>query len=353
MGFNSEGDKQLKNKLICAKKEYYRIREILKKTYKKYKKVFLDNIYYRLAYNSSKHDQRNDLARIVDYTLSRILIFFIFFAAFILKRPGIYLSLFKTITILLIFHMVTIFIKKEKISRLNIKKRRKIAGQRVYKEIINMTVAEMHGYIYEILSRIGVSDLKTINQSYKDLLIQSKYKNDKVLIFCYIHKRDFDIELKELKEFLYLLKKKSIRKGIFITVSDFTQDCYDYVNKIDDDFSLLLINKDKLLNIIRLKGMFPPEEEIDEIILNERFKQKRNWKKYKNATLSSKNIKNYFVLSVFFMLISTYMHYTMYYIIASFVTMFLTCIGFIIYVFDFKFEKEDDGNEIENLLEEF
>lgn len=318
---------------------------------KKYKKNRSNSRRFKAFYSNTQEDKRNDVAKVMDYVLWRC---FIFFAAFILtflRHVNLYRAMFIAIIITSVYHVISIKARKEKVNELKVQKRRTIASQRVYKEILNKTIDEMKEYIRIIFTKVGFTDIEYANADHRSILLTANYNNNKVMLACYTYKNDFDVEVKDLKEFLCQLTQNNIKKGIIVTTSDFTQDSYHYLNQINDNYNLILLNREKLLKIIQANSMFPTEEEIDEVIENQISKKNKNWEKYKSAALSNKKIKGYLTLSIFLAIASFYIPYTMYYIVVASITMLLTLITFINYIRNKENNEEERWEDIESLFQ--
>lgn len=322
----------------------------IKNKMKIFKKDRSNSRRFKIFYSRTAEDKRNDLAKAIDYILWRMFIFFGIFISTFLKLLNFSSSLFIAIVVLCIYHLISIKFRTKKLQEQKNEKRKRIASQRVYKEILNKTMDEMKEYIYCIFNRVGFTHIENVNTDNKSMIFRGEYSGNEIILSCVVNKADFDVELKDLKEFLCKLAQYNIKKGIFITTSDFTQDCYSYLNQVSDNYTILLINKDKFLGIIEGVGMYPSEEEIDEAIENKISKKKKNWGTYKLIVFSNKKIKGYFALSLFLMIASLYLPYTVYYMIMGMVSMFLTLMTLTIHLYNKKHQQQDSWEEIEGLF---
>ncbi|SDK39998.1 restriction endonuclease [Natronincola ferrireducens] len=322
----------------------------LREKYKNYKKDRSNSRRFKTFYSTTKEDKRSDLAKVIDYVLWRIFIFFSILLIIYFIKTNLYRATMIAIVGLSIYHIISIKIRNDKIIDFKNDKRKTVATQRIYKEILNKTVEEMREYIIDIFSKRGFTKIQYVNNDHKSILMKANYNQSKIMICCYMYKNDFDVELKELKEFLCQLTQHDIKKGVFITTSDFTQDCYNYLDKLNESYRMILINKDKLLNVIQLNDMFPTEEEIDEIIENQISKRNRNWTKYKSEAFSTKKIKGYLLLSIYLTITAFYIPYTVYYMIMASICLFLALITIIFYFRD-KNHQEEDWKKTEDIFQ--
>ena len=142
-----------------------------------------------------------------------------------------------------------------------------------------------------------------------------------------------------------------INKGVLVTTSDFTDSSYDFVNKLNENYTILLVNKKQLLKIIKKGGFFPNEKEIDEIIESKINKNKNKLGKYKNRILSKNKIKEYIILGLYLILIAWYTPYVVYYMIVASFTLALAFISFIFNTI-YGFETEEiESVDFEKLLD--
>lgn len=319
----------------------------INKQIKGYKKSRGNSLRFRNYYTSAKDDKRSNIAKVFDYSIWRILIFFITFLYVYLNINRLYLSILLTTLSFAIIHTLAIVGRKRKFNHMKKQKRHYIASQRVYSEIMNKTVDEMKEYMKELFTSIGFKDLNLEESNKKSILLATIYKKEKIMILFNMYKNDFDVELKEVKEFSNIIKENCAKKGILITTSDFTNDSYDYIK---ENSSLILINKENLLKIIEDNGLFPNNEEIDEIIESKISKKEKRWIKYKELALAKNNKKKYIVLSIYLAIAAWYTQYTIYYMIISGFILSLAVITFLSNLFRKTNTEEDNEVDFEELL---
>ncbi|AKL95640.1 restriction endonuclease [Clostridium aceticum] len=324
--------------------------EDMKEKYLKYKENRSNSRRFKAFYNSSKEDKRGSLAKVIDYLLVRIFIFFAIFVVAYYRTNYIHTATIIAIFFLTIYHIFSINLRKEKLAYLKKEKRKVIACEKTYKEILNKTVEEMKEYTVEIFQKRGFGEIQCLEHNHNSILLEALYQDKKVMILCCMYKNNFDVDLKDLREFLCQLINKNIKSGIFITTSDFTQDCYSFLDQLSEKYKMLLINKDKFLDIIEASEMFPSEEEIDEVIENKISKTKKNWEKYKSAAFCNTKTKGYLLLSVYLAITAVYIPYTKYYMIVASILLFLTLVTLLGY-FRNKNKVEEDWKSIDKLFQ--
>jgi hypothetical protein len=168
-----------------------------------------------------------------------------------------------------------------------------------------------------------------VNSNHRYITYEAVYENKRIMLLFYIYKGDTAVELKEVKEFSSLLMHSGVNRGLIITTSDFTVDCYTFAEGCRHQHRLTLLNKDMLLKLIELREMFPSEEEIDELVENKISQREAFWRRYRAAMLTNKKTKGYLLLSVALFFSSGYTPYQLYYRVAAAAAMLLTIAGFL------------------------
>ncbi|QUH26792.1 restriction endonuclease [Serpentinicella alkaliphila] len=268
---------------------------------------------FKAYYLDTKNDTKGVGAKIIDYFLGRMLIFVGIFSVLFIEFRNIYIALMASIIILTLMHIMSIEIRNKKIEKGRVKKRRYIASQKVYKEIMNKTQEELKNYVTELLVKMNFSNLSFSYIQNKAILYSANLNNEKLNILFLSYKNDLDVEVKDIKEMIQSLVKNEVKKGIVITTSDFTKDCYTFIEQLTGKYKLMLVNKDTFLKLIEKNGMFPKDEEIDELIENKISKKERKLKEYKDIALSPNKIKSYLFLFGYLFLASFYVPFRTYY----------------------------------------
>lgn len=303
---------------------------------------------FKNYYLNSKDDKRTNFAKIFDYFIWRIITFFMVFLFLYLRINRLYASVTATSVIVIIIHSIAVRGRNFKLKQMKKQKRRHIAGQRVYNEIMNKTADEMEKYLENLFSRIGFNQISFLENAQRYILLKAGYRGYETIILFYMYRNDFEVELKEVREFFYTMLDNGVNKGILMTTSDFTNNSYDFVDKLnekEEELTLILANKEQFLNIIEQNNLFPSEEEIDEIIESKVRRQTNRWNKYKTTALSKNNFKKYIVVSLYLVLTAWYTPYITYYIIVASAILGLAAITFI---FNTIYSLEDDK---ENLMD--
>ncbi len=309
-----------------------------------------DSLRFKNYYLRTDNDNRNIFVKIFDYLIWKMIIFCILFLFLYLRTNQLYPSVTVTSIIVIVLHSISMRNRNHKFQQMKRQKRQYIANRRVYNEIMNKTTDDMEDYIKEIFSPLGFGRFEFIECARRYILLTSSYEEEKVMILFNIYKNDFDVELKEVKEFVCTMTAGKIKKGIFVTTSDFTNDGYEFTNKLSKNYILLLINKKQLLKIIEQSNLFPDEGEIDEIIESKISRGTNRLNKYKKTVLSKNKIKGYVTLGIYLILASWYTPYTIYYITVASTTLALSLITFIFNRWYGSETEQDDSIDLGKLL---
>ncbi|ABR49050.1 hypothetical protein Amet_2900 [Alkaliphilus metalliredigens QYMF] len=305
---------------------------------------------FKAYYMETKADSRTNMAKVIDYVLWRFAFFFIaFFIAFQIHTNLLIAVIIAAVTLSLL-HAGSTRIRNKKLQQLTKEKRRFIASQRVYQEMMNKTGVEIKSYIIKILEKSGFTDLEMINSDHRLILLKSVYNKEEVMISLNVYKGEYYVELKEMKEFVRFLIDHKVKTGIMITTSDFTSDCYELMEQLNDRYKMLIFNKEKLLKLIESNDMFPDEKEIDEMISNKISQRERKWEKYKSTALSQKKIKGYILLGIYLIIGAFYTPYKVYYMAVAGMVIGLGCIAIVVNILNKKNLREEGAQGLSELL---
>ncbi|MBM7614606.1 restriction endonuclease [Alkaliphilus hydrothermalis] len=308
---------------------------------------------FRNYYLSSKEDTRGDIAKVIDYAISRIMVFFMVFIGIFIKSKKLSLAIVIAAVVVTIYHILSIKARYKKLEAMKRQKRRTIACQKIYQELMNYTVDELKRYVINIFTKAGFTSFNHRVSSHKVITYDGIYNGQNILMSTYINKTDYFVELKELKEFISLMKGSDIKNGIIMTSSDFTNDCYQYVENLEKKAKLkiLLLNKDLMFHMIEKNDLFPSDEEIDEIVENKISRKELIWKKYKASFLANRKSKGYFILTLFLFVTGPYTPYPLYYMTVGGITLALTIITLAMRMM-YKKDDQDTWEHLNDMMKE-
>lgn len=170
----------------------------------------------------------------------------------------------------LIFILIALMLIKEILYLIKIRydihvKRRLLKYQPLSRDFFSENISryEFQHWCKSLLYKMRYTNLKILS-SYKsgDVNIIGTYKNKKVYIYTKLCKLESEhkknsyeryqlVTKEELEKFVGLMIVDYIDKGIIITTGDFSEDASKYINCIQNNYNIELIDGSNLLNIYR------------------------------------------------------------------------------------------------------
>ncbi len=263
-------------------------------------------------YVEKKTDGRSSIGKIFDYIGSRIIVFFSSLLLFLIINKQLFTSLLLSILWTTLFHIIDIRIRNRKNKEIIDQRRKYLASQRVYKELMGKSIDEIRSYIDQVFESVGFENVREAKSEGKEIYFHYKYGGKNLPVLFKVNPHDENTQLKEVESYGERLKKSGFGKGIMIVTTDFSKECYDFVEK-DNELKLILIEKEKLLKIIDKAGLFPTDQEMDEYIVDRIEKKERKIATYRDALLSKSKSRRYLVLGCFLLFWSRFTPYAYYY----------------------------------------
>ncbi len=317
-----------------------------------YKKDRGNSRRFRNYYLSSKEDTRDNSAKVIDYFAGRMIVFFILFVIGLMRYRQFFEALVITLVIFIPLHLISIRLRNRRLAYFRRQKRRYIASQKVYQEIMNKTLEELQVYFQEVFEKAGFEQLRYRHSNQKVMLYDGKYNGERLLLSFHIYKNDHEVELKEVKEVIHSLRDENLVRALIVTTSDFTKDCYQYIENIQNSPRVLLLSREGLLKLIEKNNMFPSEEVIDELVENKISKKKARWTKYSTAMLANKKARSYVLLSLFLFFTAYYTPYPKYYYAVSGMSFSLALITLGLKFLNRKNADEESWNDLNKMLKD-
>ena len=263
-------------------------------------------------YVERKIDGRSSIGKVLDYIGSRIIVFFSSLLLFLIVNKQLFAALLLSILWTTLFHIIDIRIRNKKTREIIDHRRKYLASQRVYKELMGKSIDEIRSYIHQVFESVGFERMGESESEDKQIYFCYEYGGKNLPVFCKVNSHDENTQLKELESYRERLRKSGFQKGIIIVTTDFSKECYDFVEK-DNELKLILIEKEKLLKIIDKAGLFPTDQEMDEYIVDRIEKRERKIATYRDTLLSKSKSRRYLVLGCFLLFWSRFTPYAYYY----------------------------------------
>lgn len=217
-----------------------------------------------------KKDHRGRLAKKIDYLAVRVLFFFmiVFVASTVLS---VLLSILLAAAGTLLLHLVLDKAEKTRGIRYAEDMRDYLAGSHAYDQIMRMEPGrEFKILMVQVLNRLeGFTNVRPykvagISEGF-DLI--GMFKDYPVAVCCNRYKQENEVGKSELVLFTGAMKKAGLTRGIFLTTSSFSEWAVDYVHAVKGKLHIVLADKARLLEWIRLSGhpVYPDERKIEEL----------------------------------------------------------------------------------------
>ncbi|NLK00836.1 MAG: restriction endonuclease, partial [Clostridia bacterium] len=230
-----------------------------------------------------KKDLKGGLARPLDFIASRIAAFFLIgllFSPYASKKITPALALLGTIMV----HIILSRRKRKKAKIFDAKLKRYAACNNVYSKIKEMGAGDFRIFVTQVLGRLkGFSD---VGPSCDDKYIICKF-NGRTVAAVSNNRQDGEVKKGEIINFVKFMQNAGLDRGIFITLSNFSDGAVDYIQKIKNETRIVLVDGNKFLEWIRLSehDLFPQGEVLEKLLEKEKQKEKV-------LTLKKKNVRN-------------------------------------------------------------
>jgi len=274
-----------------------------------------------------RQDQRGRLAKAVDFIAVRIIFFFLF---------GFFFSLYFSMWVSLVLAFIgtglahLLLSRKEKRNReISLGKMKQyIARNHAFEKIMKMEPhREFKIFITQVLNGLkGFSGMQLIDDrtNADNFDIIGTFKNVPVAVKCRRYEQKNEVGKEEVQKFASMIKKAGLDRGIFLTTSRFSDWAIDYVQSIKDEIRIVLVDKAKLIEWVRLSkhSIYPNEQEIEQLEIKKKQEEKKVSLKRKEAR-NRRLMRSFFLVTAYLTFLSFFMHrwleswlLTLYFVIA-------------------------------------
>jgi hypothetical protein len=135
--------------------------------------------------------------------------------------------------------------------------------------------------------------------------LTGKFKDFPVVVMCNRYKKENEVGKSELVKFAADMKTAGVTRGIFLSTSSFSEWALDYVHSIKGELRIVLVDKIKLLEWIRLSGhsVYPDEEKAKELEHTKRM-QERMVSLQKRENQNKRLMQAFFMVSIYLTVLS-------------------------------------------------
>lgn len=307
-----------------------------KKTSKRLKKYYVER----------KTDGRSSFGKVLDYIGSRIIVFFASLLLLLVSIKQLLTASLLSIFLTSLFHTMDIQVRNKKTQKIINQKRKYLASQRVYREIMGKSMEEIYTYLEQVFQDMGFRKMENGCIDDKEIYFLYQYADIHLPVFFKMNRYDENTQLKQIENYSEKLKERGFVKGMIIATTDFTKECYDFVER-NNDPKLILVEKEKLLKMIDKAGLFPTDKEMDEYVVDRIEKRERKKAVYRETLLSKSKTRRYVILGLFLLFWAQFTPYSSYY---NFMAMFLFLLAMLTFYCNIK-GKVDSQKEFN--LEQF
>lgn len=250
-----------------------------------------------------KKDERGWLARKMDFLAVRIIFFFLT-ATIVSVYTSVDLALLAAFCLTLVLHLVLYRGEQNRSLRYQEDMKSFIARDHTYGQIMKMTPeTEYCIFISQVLNGLdGFSEVQRLDTpSDSNLHLMGRFKEVPVAVCCNRYKKENEVGRTELLKFSSALRTAGITRGIFLTTSSFSEWAIDYVQSIKNELRIVLVDKEKLLEWIRISkhSIYPDAEKVQEL-------ERKRLEEAKMVSLRKREGTNKRLMQAFFM-VSVYL----------------------------------------------
>lgn len=251
-----------------------------------------------------KEDNRGWLAQKLDYLSIRIIFFLV--GLFILSTK---LTLDWALLVAAlgtgILHLLLTKSESARKKRVANAQRDYLAYSHTYEKLMKMDSGlEFNILLAQVLNGLkGFTEIRPVDAASVEgkFHLLGKFNDCPIAVICNRYKKENEVGKTELAEFVGEMKKVGITRGVFLTTSGFSEWAIDYVHSMKDELRIVLVDKEKLLEWIKLSGhtVFPDDEEAEELETMKSIEEKR-------VSLQKREKQNKRLMQAFFM-VSAYL----------------------------------------------
>lgn len=231
----------------------------------------------------------------------RLTLALILFLALFYFTKDYAISIIFLIEIYLLLIIIMYKINSVKYTRVRNNVYNEIANCSILKKLDNFNTFEFNEYLKELLLRKEISEIEDNEVKYLDMI--GLYKNNLVGIKFYKYKQDYEVNIKDIKDFYHNIRLHNLCEGIIITTSDFDDECVEYSEKNEKRTKIHLINNDKIIKLHKEVDMYPSSKDVEKMIFKEISEKKQNRKLF-NIIIEKNGTYKYLSIALIMFLMS-------------------------------------------------
>jgi len=254
-----------------------------------------------------KEDGRGRLAKTIDYLAVRVL-FFLMLVVVVSTMFSINAALLCAAGGTALLHHFLNRSERSRQARKAEAYRDYIVRSHTYEQLMKMDPgSEFKILVAQVLNGLDCfSEVQPPNSNqFNKFDLIGKFKDFPIVIMCNRYKKENQVGKSELVRFAENMKSAGVTRGIFLSTSSFSEWALDYVHSIKSELRIVLVDKEKLLEWIRVSGhaIYPDSEKAKELEDAKRM-QERMVSLQKRETQNKRLMQAFFLVSVYLTVLS-------------------------------------------------
>lgn len=258
-----------------------------------------------------RKDSRGWLAKKIDYLAVRVL-FFLMLVFVLLTQVSLNWAVIGAAAGTLVVHILLARSEGIRATRYARDYRDYIVRSHTYEQLMKMDPGpEFKIFMAQVLNGLdGFSSVQpgdaVTNTAKFDLI--GKFKGFPVVIMCNRYKKENEVGKSELVKFAGEMKNSGFTRGIYLSTSSFSEWAIDYVHSIKGELRVVLVDKAKLLEWIRLSGhaLYPDDKKAAELEAAKE-SQERMVSLQKRERQNKRLMQAFFMVSIYLTVLSLVM----------------------------------------------
>jgi len=278
------------------------MQETIRKINKKIQMKKVENFYKNYLYQGRSYH-----SRFFNYFFTRFLIFIGAFLVFIYISEGerLYASLASGISVLIIYHLVTITLEGKRLENIKSEVNKRLAAEEFWKKIQALDKEGFILFIKEMLANLpGFYDVEVVNHLESEgINLICKYQGELVAVQCHLLDGENTVEPREARELSRAMSRRKYKKGIIISTTDFRDNTKAFCELIQEKRDIKLLGEHEFMQMAQEAGKFPIEDEVKNIILKKVEHKERIWLNAQKKIFARPRIMPYFIYGTIFLLL--------------------------------------------------
>ncbi len=320
------------------------IEHIKEKVLKKSLKT-VNGLRLRRYYSESSGTGKTYMAIVFDKIIFRMIVLIGFIFVFYFISESFLFSIIISLQVFILYNFLLYKINKSRMQKKMSSVNQQVVLKKVLRELLNQTPHDFLDYIVDVLEKYGFDSITRVDG--KDLDVIGTISERKIGIKCLQYDNDYKVGADIIRDFFISLRKHELTEGAIITTSSFTQEANNLLIKLKKYAHIQLVDIEGLLEIMKKVDLYPSENEIKRIILNEISDSRMHFKSYKDVVLSKGKIIKYILLGITMIIFGRFTPYSTYYNIIAVIIFSMAIVSLVISLINLlKVNEEKHENKV-------